>query len=140
MNDLEVITEANMAVQRISTGSPLEKQAGYSRAIRDGDWVHVAGTTGYDYAIMVMPDDVGQQADNCFKTISAALEEAGASLNDVVRARYYITDPSYADEVFRITGKYFGDIRPAATMVVAGLIKTEMKIEIEVTARVGAGG
>lgn len=128
-----------MAVQRISTGSPFEKQAGYSRAIKDGEWVHVAGTTGYDYKTMIMPEDVASQAENCFQTISAALEEAGSSLNDVVRAHYYITDPSFADDVFQATGKYFGEVRPAATMVVAGLIKPEMKIEIEVTARIGAG-
>ncbi|MCZ4272425.1 RidA family protein [Maritalea porphyrae] len=128
-----------MAVQRISTGSPFEKQAGYSRAIKDGDWVHVAGTTGYDYKTMTMPEDVAAQALNCFNTIAAALEEAGSSLKDVVRARYYITDPAFADDVFEVTGKYFGEVRPAATMVVAGLIKPEMKIEIEVTARIGAG-
>ncbi len=127
-----------MSVTKISTGSPFEKQAGYSRAIKDGDWVHVAGTTGYDYTTMEMPQDVAAQAENCFQTISAALEEAGSSLNDVVRARYYITDPSFADDVFGVTGKYFGEVRPAATMVVAGLIKPEMKIEIEVTARIGA--
>lgn len=128
-----------MSVIKISTGSPFEKQAGYSRAIKDGEWVHVAGTTGYDYTVMEMPEDVAAQAENCFQTIAAALEEAGSSLNDVVRARYYITDPSFADEVFSVTGKYFGEVRPAATMVVAGLIKPEMKIEIEVTARIGAG-
>ncbi|GLQ16673.1 RidA family protein [Maritalea porphyrae] len=128
-----------MSVIKISTGSPFEKQAGYSRAIKDGDWVHVAGTTGYDYTVMEMPEDVAAQAEKCFQTIAAALEEAGSSLNDVVRARYYITDPSFADDVFRVTGKYFGEVRPAATMVVAGLIKPEMKIEIEVTARIGAG-
>jgi len=128
-----------MAVQKISTGSPFEKQAGYSRAIKDGDIVYVAGTTGYDYTTMVMPEDVTEQADNCFQTIMGALEEAGSSLNDVVRARYYITDPSFAEDIFKITGKYFGEVRPAATMVVSGLIKSEMKIEIEVTAHIGAG-
>lgn len=128
-----------MAVQRISTGSPFEKQAGYSRAIKDGEWVHVAGTTGYDYLNMSMPETVSEQADNCFKTIIAALEEAGSSIKDVIRARYYITDPAFADDVFEVTGKYFSEVRPAATMVVAGLIKSEMKIEIEVTARIGAG-
>jgi len=128
-----------MAVQRISTGSPFEKQAGYSRAIKDAEWVHVAGTTGYNYETMTMPDDVAAQAENCFETIEKALQEAGSSLCDVVRARYYITDPFYADQVFEVTGKYFGEVRPAATMVVAGLIKPEMKIEIEVTARIGAG-
>lgn len=101
--------------------------------------VYVAGTTGYDYETMQMPDDVQTQAENCFLTIEKALKEAGASLNDVVRAHYYITDADFADAVFEVTGKYFAQVRPAATMVVCGLIKSEMKIEIEVTARIGAG-
>lgn len=129
-----------MGVKRISTGSPFEKQAGYSRAIVDGDMVYVAGTTGYDYASMQMPADVSAQAENCFLTIKKALEEAGSSLRDVVRAHYYITDADHADAVFAVTGKYFAEVRPAATMIVCGLIKPEMKIEIEVTARIGAGG
>lgn len=128
-----------MGVKRISTGSPFEKQAGYSRAIVDGEMVYVAGTTGYDYATMQMPDNVQAQAENCFLTIEKALMEAGASLNDVVRVHYYITDADDADAVFAVTGKYFADVRPAATMIVCGLIKPEMKIEIEVTARIGAG-
>lgn len=126
-------------MKRISTGSPFEKQAGYSRAIVDGEMVYVAGTTGYDYATMQMPDNVQAQAENCFLTIEKALMEAGASLNDVVRVHYYITDADDADAVFAVTGKYFADVRPAATMIVCGLIKPEMKIEIEVTARIGAG-
>ncbi|TDQ61657.1 enamine deaminase RidA (YjgF/YER057c/UK114 family) [Maritalea mobilis] len=128
-----------MGVTRISTGSPFEKKAGYSRAIVDGDMVYVSGTTGYDYATMQMPEDVQAQAENCFLTIEKALKEAGASLNDVVRAHYYITDADYAEAVFEVTGKYFAGVRPAATMVVCGLIKPEMKVEIEVTARIAAG-
>ena len=124
-----------MARQLISTGSPFEKTAGYSRAVSDGDFCWVAGTTGYDYATMSMPESVEDQTRNVMKTIAAALAEAGFSLADVVRANYYITDAAYVDRVFPILGEYFGEIRPAATMVVCGLNKPEMKIEIEVTAR-----
>lgn len=124
-----------MARQLISTGSPFEKTAGYSRAVSDGDFCWVAGTTGYDYATMSMPESVEDQTRNVMKTIAAALAEAGFSLADVVRANYYVTDAAYVDRVFPILGEYFGEIRPAATMVVCGLNKPEMKIEIEVTAR-----
>lgn len=120
---------------RISTGSPFEKQAGYSRAVVDDDFCFVSGTTGYDYSTMTMPESVDEQARNAFATIGAALGEAGYSLEDVVRAVYYVTDAAHADAVFKVTGEHFGDIRPAATMVIAGLIKPEMKVEIEVTAR-----
>ena len=120
--------------QLISTGSPFEKIAGYSRAVAQGDWCFVSGTTGYDYATMTMPDSVEAQARNCLATISAALAEAGFELADVVRAHYYITDQAYVDVVFPILGETFGDIRPAATMIVCQLNKPEMKIEIEVTA------
>ena len=124
-----------MARRLISTGSPFEKTAGYSRAVSDGDFCWVAGTTGYDYVSMSMPESVEDQTRNIMKTISAALAEADFSLADVVRANYYITDAAYVDRVFPILGEYFGEIRPAATMVVCGLNKPEMKIEIEVTAR-----
>jgi enamine deaminase RidA (YjgF/YER057c/UK114 family) len=119
----------------ISTGSPFEKTAGYSRAVVDGDWCFVSGTTGYDYATMTMPERVEEQARNCLATISKALEEGGFSLSDVVRAHYYVIDRSYVDLVFPILGEAFGEIRPAATMIVCELNKPEMKIEIEVTAR-----
>lgn len=119
----------------ISTGSPFEKAAGYSRAVVDGDFCFVAGTTGYDYATMVMPTDVNAQTRNCFKTISSVLIESGFSLSDVVRATYYIVNPADADDVLSVCGQYFRDIRPAATILtVAGLLKPEMKVEIEVTA------
>jgi enamine deaminase RidA (YjgF/YER057c/UK114 family) len=118
----------------ISTGSPFEKTAGYSRAVVQGDWCFVSGSTGYDYATMAMPDAVEDQTRNCLATIASALAEAGFSMGDVVRAHYHITDPSFADVVFPILGEVFGEIRPAATMVVSGLIRPEMKIEIEVTA------
>ena len=120
----------------ISTGSPFEKTAGYSRAVVDGDFVFVAGTTGYDYSTMTLPDDVTAQTRNCFKTIENTLKEAGFALADLVRATYYITNPADADKVFAVCGEFLGEIRPAATIVtVAGLYKPEMKIEIEVTAK-----
>ena len=120
----------------ISTGAPFEKTAGYSRAVVDDDFCFVAGTTGYDYATMTMPPAVEDQARNCFRTITRVLEEAGFALADVVRATYYVTDPADADRVLPVCGEFFADIRPAATLlVVAGLYRPEMKVEIEVTAR-----
>jgi len=124
-----------MTRRLISTGSPFERQAGYSRAVIDGDWCFVAGTTGYDYASMTMPDDVVAQARNAIATIAAALAEGGFALADVVRVTYYVTDQAYCDPVFTVAGETFGTIRPAATMLVCGLVKPEMKVEIEVTAK-----
>ena len=123
-----------MARRLISSGSPFEAAAGYSRAVVDGDWCFVAGTTGYDYASMTMPETVEEQTGNCLKTIASTLEQAGFSLADVVRAHYYITDRAFVEKVFPILGAHFGAIRPAATMIVCGLNEPEMKIEIEVTA------
>ena len=120
----------------ISTGSPFEKTAGYSRALIDGDFAFVAGTTGYDYATMTIPADVTSQSRNCFKTIEAALKEGGFEMADIVRATYYITDIADAEPFLAVCGEVFGEIRPATTLlVVAGLYKPEMKIEIEVTAK-----
>ena len=125
-----------MPRQLVSTGSPFEKTAGYSRAVIDGDFAFVAGTTGYDYATMTMPADVTSQSRNCFRTIEAALKEAGFTMADIVRATYYITDAGDADAHFAVCGEKLGDIRPAATLlVVAALYKPEMKVEIEVTAK-----
>ncbi len=118
----------------ISSGSPFERTAGYSRALVQGDWCFVSGTTGYDYATMTMPETVEEQTRNCLKTIEKALADAGFSLQDVARNHYYVTDAAFADVVFPILGETFGEIRPAATMVVCGLIRPEMLIEIEVTA------
>jgi enamine deaminase RidA (YjgF/YER057c/UK114 family) len=126
-------------VRRISTGSPFEAKIGYSRAVVDRDMVYVSGTTGYDYATMAMPEDAGQQARNAIGTIGKALTEAGASLGDVVRITYYLVDMSVYDAVVEAAGEAFGTIRPAATMILAGLTTPEMKVEIEVTARIGAG-
>ena len=125
----------------ISTGSPFEKKAGYSRAVVEGDFCFVAGTAGYDYVTMVMPDTIEAQTHNCFKTITSALTEAGFALGDVVRATYYVVDRSDMDSVLAICGQYLGEIRPAATiMAVAALYKPEMKVEIEVTAKRRASG
>ena len=125
-----------MARRLISTGTPFEQQAGYSRAVVDGDWCFVAGTTGYDYATMNMPEGAADQARNAFRTIAKVLGEAGFGLADTVRATYYITDGADADAVLVVCGEYFGDIRPAATiLIVAGLLRPEMRVEIEVTAK-----
>ncbi|MEW5422400.1 RidA family protein [Amorphus sp. 3PC139-8] len=124
-----------MTRRLISTGSPFEAKAGYSRAVVDGRWVFVSGTTGYDYAKMEMPEDVADQARNALSTIESALHDAESEFADVVRVHYYITDPEYADTVFEVVGAVFGEIRPAATMIVCDLIRPEMKVEIEVTAR-----
>jgi enamine deaminase RidA (YjgF/YER057c/UK114 family) len=125
-----------MSRRLISTGSPFEKTAGYSRAVIDGDFAFVAGTTGYDYATMTLPTDVRDQARNCFTTIEAALRDGGFAFPDIIRATYYIVDRNDADAVFAICGEKLGAIRPAATLlVVAGLLKPEIKIEIEVTAK-----
>lgn len=125
-------------VQRISTGSPFEATFGYSRAVRHGDTIYVSGTTGYDYATMTMPESVGAQARNALATIARALTEAGSDISDVVRVVYYVGDRSYVDEVVAAVGPVFRDIRPAATMLLVGMIEEQMKIEIEVTARIGA--
>ena len=125
-----------MTRRLISTGSPFEKTAGYSRAVIDGDFAFVAGTTGYDYTTMTMPADVTSQARNCFKTIEETLQGAGFAMADIVRATYYVTDAKDADAVLAVCGEVLGAIRPAATiLVVVGLYKPEMKVEIEVTAK-----
>lgn len=120
----------------ISTGSPFELAFGYSRAVVDGDLVFVSGTTGYDYVTMTMPEDPAEQARNIFRTLDAVLTEAGSALSNVVRAQYFVTDRSYCEPVLTVCGEVFGQIRPAAGIyVVSGLLKPEMKIEIEITAR-----
>jgi len=118
----------------ISSGSPFEKQVGYSRAVVQGDWAFVAGTTGYDPETRIMPDSAAEQARNALIVIERALGEAGFALSDVVRATYYFTDAAYWDEVGPTLGAAFAEIRPAATALVVGLVKPEMKVEIEVTA------
>jgi enamine deaminase RidA (YjgF/YER057c/UK114 family) len=118
----------------ISSGSPFEKTVGYSRAVVQGDWCFVAGTTGYDPETRAMPDDVCDQVRNALSVAEAALAEGGFALSDVVRATYYITDISYWDIIGPVLGEKFGDIRPAATCLVCGLVKPEMKFEVELTA------
>ena len=122
--------------KHISTGSPFEAQIGYSRAVVCDGWVFVAGTTGYDYATMTMPKSVVNQCRNTLKTIEKALQEAGASLDDVTRVRYILPDPADFEPCWPVLSDAFAAARPAATMMVAGLMNPEMKIEIEVTARV----
>lgn len=119
----------------ISSGSTFEKIAGYSRAVVDGKWVFVSGTTGFDYAAGTISDDVVEQAHQTFRNIRAALEQAKASLADVVRVRVYLTSAADFERVAPILGEYLGDARPANTTVVCPLIDPRMKIEIEVTAR-----
>jgi enamine deaminase RidA (YjgF/YER057c/UK114 family) len=118
----------------ISSGSPFEKTVGYSRAVVQGDWCFVAGTTGSDPVTKIMPEGVCDQVRNALTIIEAALTEGGFTLADVVRATYYITDISYWDMIGPVLGAAFGDIRPAATCLVCGLVKPEMKFEMEVTA------
>ena len=120
----------------VSTGSPFEEQIGYSRAVVVDGWIFVAGTTGYDYATMTMPDDIVSQCRNALQTIAAALAEAGAGLDDVVRVRYIVPDPGEWPACWPVTSEAFAAARPAATMISAALQEPEMKIEIEVTARV----
>ena len=123
-----------MTRKLISTGSPFEKTAGYSRAVVQGDWCFVAGTTGYDYATMSMPDAVEEQARNALDTIRNALTDGGFDMADVVRVHYYVTDRAFVKTVYPVFGEAFGEIRPAATLIVCDLAEPEMKIEIEVTA------
>ncbi len=119
----------------ISSGSRFEAEIGYSRAVVEGDWVFVAGTTGFDYAAMTIAPDVREQAAQAMRTISAALEEAGSSVRDVVRVRYIVPEAADFEPCWPVLLEWFGTVRPAATMMVAGLADPRMKIEIEVTAR-----
>ena len=119
----------------ISSGSRFEAEAGYSRAVVDGEWIFVAGTTRFDYAAMTIAEDPAEQARQVFRNITAALTEAGASLADIVRVRYYVPDIADWPKIVPVLGEVFGTIRPAATALVCGLVDPRMKIEIEVTAR-----
>jgi len=119
----------------ISSGSTFEREIGYSRAVVDGDWIFVSGTTGFDYATMTISENVVEQAEQCLKNIEAALREADARLSDVVRVRYILPDVQDFEPCWPVLRRYFGEIRPAATMMEAGLSNKRMKIEIEVTAR-----
>jgi len=120
----------------ISSGSDFEKKASYSRAIVDGDYVFLSGTTGYDYSTMTISDNIVEQTDQCFKNIEAVLNEAGSSIEHIVRVTYILPDKTDFELCWPVMEKYLGSVRPAATMFVAGLFKPEMRIEIEVTARI----
>ena len=118
----------------ISSGSTFEERIGYSRAVVAGDWVFVSGTTGFDYSRMTLSDNLLEQAEQCFRNIEAALKEAGSGLQDVVRVTYVLPDAGEFEQCWPVLRKYFGDVRPAAMMISAGLAEPRMKIEIEVTA------
>lgn len=124
-----------MARRLISSGSPFERDIGYSRAVVDGEWIFVSGTTGFDYAEMAISDSVVEQAEQCLKNIAAALAEAGATMADVVRVHYILPDATLFPSCWPVLRRWFGVARPAATMFSAGLADPRMKIEIEVTAR-----
>ena len=125
--------------KRLSSASSFEELMSYSRAVIDDDWVHVSGTTGFDYATMTVADDVAEQTEQCFRNIRATLEQAGATLGDVVRVHYILPIREDFQKCWPVIRKYLGDVRPAATMFTAGLADVRMKIEIEVTARKRAG-
>jgi enamine deaminase RidA (YjgF/YER057c/UK114 family) len=124
-----------MSRRLISSGSTFEAQIGYSRAVVDGEWVFVSGTTGFDYSTMTIADDIATQTEQCLRNIVHALEQAGASLADVVRVTYVVPNAEEFPQTWPTLRKYFGEIRPAAMMISAGLADPRMKIEIEVTAK-----
>ncbi|MDF2116971.1 RidA family protein [Roseiarcaceae bacterium H3SJ34-1] len=120
----------------ISTGSPFETNYGYSRAVVEGDMCFIAGTTGYDYATMQLPDDVEQQARNIFRIVQMVLKDAGFAMEDIVRKQIFITSRDYAKPVLAVCGEVFADIRPASSIyVISGLLDPAMKVEIEITAK-----
>ena len=124
----------------ISSGSAFERETGYSRAVVDGEWMFVAGTTGFDYAQMTIAEDPAEQTRRAFRNIEKTLGEAGATLADVVRVRYYVPNPADSPAIVPVLGEVFGAIRPAATALFCGLVDPRMKIEIEVTAKRGSAG
>ncbi len=123
-----------MERRRISSGSPFERQIGYSRAVVAGDWVFVSGTTGFDYTSMTISESVVEQAEQCMQNIAAALKQAGACLDDVVRVNYVLPDGADFEACWPVLRQHLGTARPAAMMIIAGLLDPRMKIEIEVTA------
>ena len=123
-----------MGRQLINSGSSFEKEIGYSRAVVDGNWVFVSGTTGFDYDTMTIAEDMMSQTEQCLKNIVSTLEEADSKIEDVVRVTYIVPDASEFEQCWPILKRYFGETRPAATMFSAGLADSRMKIEIQVTA------
>jgi enamine deaminase RidA (YjgF/YER057c/UK114 family) len=128
-----------MPHQLISSGSTFEQEIGYSRAVVDGDWIFVSGTTGFDYSKMIISDDLVEQAEQCFKNIQSALNEAGSHLRDIVRVIYVLPDATDFPKCWPTMRKYLGEVRPAAMMISAGLSDPRMRIEIQVTARRASG-
>ncbi|RKT18632.1 enamine deaminase RidA (YjgF/YER057c/UK114 family) [Streptomyces sp. 1114.5] len=126
---------APTARRAILSGSTFEEQIGYARAVVDGDWIHVSGTTGFDYTAMTISDDVVEQAEQCLRNIGAALAEAGSGFADVVRVRYLLPEREDFEPCWPVLSRCFREVRPAATMQVCGLADPRMRIEIEVTAR-----
>jgi 2-iminobutanoate/2-iminopropanoate deaminase len=124
-----------MTRKLVSSGSSFEAEVGYSRAVVDGDWVFVSGTTGFDYTTMTMPDDVVAQCRQAMRNIESALTQAGAAFDDIVRVRYILPQREDFEPCWPVLKEYLGNVRPAATMIQAGLFDPRMKIEIEVTAR-----
>lgn len=124
-----------MTRRLISSGSTFEHDIGYSRAVVDDDWIFVSGTTGFDYATMTIADDLAAQTEQCLKNIEQALAQADATLADVVRVTYVLPDGASFPQCWPILRRYFGEVRPAAMMISAGLADPRMRIEIEVTAR-----
>ena len=129
-----------MARKLISSGSTFEREIGYSRAVVDGEWVFVSGTTGFNYQTMSISADLLEQTEQCLQNIEAALAQAGATLKDVVRVTYMVPSAPEFPKCWPVLRRYFGEIRPAATMISAGLADPRMQIEIEVTARVRTQG
>ncbi|MBC7814100.1 MAG: RidA family protein [Burkholderiales bacterium] len=123
-----------MTRRLISSGSTFEEQIGYSRAVVAGDWVFVSGTTGFDYKTMSISESLLQQTEQCLKNIESALQQADSSLKDVVRVTYVLLNGAEFEQCWPVLRKYFGEVRPAAMMISAGLADPRMKIEIEVTA------
>jgi enamine deaminase RidA (YjgF/YER057c/UK114 family) len=124
-----------MTRRLISSGSTFEAEIGYSRAVVEGDWIFVSGTTGFDYATMTISDDLLEQAEQCFKNIESALRQAGSGLQDIVRVTYVVPNVADFELCWPVFRKYLGTVRPAAMMISAGLSDPRMRIEIQVTAR-----
>ena len=128
-----------MTRRLISSGSTFEKEIGYSRAVVDGEWIFVSGTTGFDYSKMTISDDLLDQTDQCFRNIEMALNEAGSSLKDTVRVTYVLPVAADFEKCWPVLRRYLGDVKPAAMMISAGLSDPRMLIEIQITARTRSG-
>lgn len=135
---IEPLPSHSMPRKLIRSGSSFEEAIGYSRAVVDGEWIFVSGTTGFDYTTMSIADDLVEQTEQCLKNIESALREADATLANVVQVLYIVPEAARFEQCWPVLRKYFGTVRPAATMISAGLADPRMKIEIQVTARKSA--